>query len=185
MEFSIAWLQFKQPEIFVIIIHTIRVRNVLTCTNFNFGCTFLRTNNSTIGEYINCFFCSQLYSKIQIHRLGFFIYNSNRPTGCSRDSGFGLLGKFADWVSGTTHVITWLWRWNYLRDAVVVEMELLTWCRGCGDGTTHVMPWLWSGTTHMMPWLWRWNYSRDAVVVEVELLTWCRGCGDGTTHVMP
>ena len=65
MEFSIARLKFKYPQIFVVvIIQTIHVTNALTSTNSNVNCVFLRTNVSTISNNSNLFLCLELYSKI-------------------------------------------------------------------------------------------------------------------------
>jgi len=40
--------------------------------------------------FVNLFICSEFYSKLKIYRLGYFVYNSNRPTGRFLDSGLGL-----------------------------------------------------------------------------------------------
>jgi len=58
---------------------------------------YLWTNKSTISIYVNLFLCLEFYSKILIERLGYFVYNSNRPTGRLLDSGFRLIDYFADW----------------------------------------------------------------------------------------
>jgi len=83
----------KSPTFFVVVIihNTIHVGNVLTCTYFNFGCAFLRTNNSTISIYVNLFLCLVFYSKISIDRASYYVYNSNRPTSRVLDLGFGLI----------------------------------------------------------------------------------------------
>ena len=46
-----------------IVIHTFHFSNTLTCTNFNFPCVLLRTNNSTISIYVILFLCIEIYSK--------------------------------------------------------------------------------------------------------------------------
>ena len=50
--------------IVVVIMNTLHIINALTCTNFNLGYVFLRTNNSTISIYVNLFLCLEFYFKI-------------------------------------------------------------------------------------------------------------------------
>ena len=49
---------------------------------------FLQTNNSTVSIFVNLFLCLELYSKILIDPSGYFVYNSNQPTGRLLNSGF-------------------------------------------------------------------------------------------------
>jgi len=74
----------------VIIIHTSFNRNALTCTYFNFGCILLRTNNFTMSIFVQLFLFLEFYSNILIDQSGYFVYNSNRPTGRLLHSGFWL-----------------------------------------------------------------------------------------------
>jgi len=46
--------------------------------------------------FVNLFLCLEFYYRIKIDRSGYFVYNSNRPTGRLPDSGFGLIDKFSD-----------------------------------------------------------------------------------------
>ena len=65
IECYIARLKFKYTNMFVVvIIHTIHIRNTLANTNFNLGCVYLRSKNSTISIYVNLFLCLEFYSKI-------------------------------------------------------------------------------------------------------------------------
>ena len=51
IEYYIARLNFKKPKIFVVvIIHTIHIRNALTCSNFIFGWVYM--NNELQNQYL-------------------------------------------------------------------------------------------------------------------------------------
>jgi len=57
--------------------------------------------------FVKLFLCLEFYSKILIDRSGYFVYNSNRPTGRLLDLGFGLIDWFVDWLDNTNVLEKW------------------------------------------------------------------------------
>ena len=75
--------------------------------------------------FVNLFLCLEFYSKISIDRSGYFVYNSNRPTGRLLDSGFGLIDKFADYMSSLESVASYC-NVTVLLDPVIYNDKLFT-----------------------------------------------------------